>query len=172
VLLIAPTGWIVLSGIAAGIGYLVWSWNAPPSRLPAGLTGRAQVAVGEGSLRDHAQTLHEAFREAVLEQLGDDLASHPARRLELSAEGWVVSCGVLNPPGLVRVQLEERRAGDRGGVRFVVVVRRLEGDKGMLDLELRGGSSHLFGLPRRASEHAAAAFEDAIARLRGPATGL
>ncbi len=161
-LAIAPTGWLVLGSLAAGAAYVVWSWNAAPAPMPAGLFDRARPELGPGTLRQQAQRLHEAIRAGVVLRLGDDPATLPERRLRACAEGLVVSCGVLSPPGPVRLQLEQRKPGDHPGLRFVIELRRVDGGTEAL---LRGDRPHLFGLPKGPSQIAAAAFEAAVSRL-------
>lgn len=167
---ISPMGWLVLGSIGSGIGYLVWSWNAAPAELPKGLARDATLPPG-GTLRDRAEELHAAINDQLVERL-DPLREEGRveRRLAACEEGLVKSVGVLNPPGPVRVQLEERKPGDQPGVRFALVLTRAS-VRAPIQLHLRGNSSALFGLPQRASTEASRVFVEAVRKLEGEVEG-
>jgi hypothetical protein len=131
-------------GGAAGL-YLL---RAPPAKVPAGLPA-VWTLRAPGDLRSVAAALHDAWRARLLGRLAPDeadLEGTRRRRHEACAEGLVVSTGVASPPGPVRLILEERRPGDRPGVRLHAVLTRVGDD---VRVELRGASPRLWPLPRK-----------------------
>lgn|GEM_PF-5756959 len=156
-----PTGLVVLGGIAAGIGYLVWSWHAPPARVPDSVVSRWSFTA-RGDLRSVGKALHAAWKANLVAKWGDDPAE-ARRRLLAAAETGLVTCGgVASPPGPVRLILEERKKGDHPGRRLHAVLTRADGQ---VHVELRGVAAGIFPLPRRICEAASRELTAAVAAI-------
>jgi len=132
--------------LSAGIiGWLVWSYNAPPARLPREVPDTCRFSADSPSLVELIRSIREALTRDQLHT-------------------GVVCVGVTPPPRPAAMFLEDRW-GAQPAVAYIAELSPDPERSTSFTLRLRGGSPRLSAMPKASSGRVASAVRSALESL-------